>query len=71
MRDYLQYTDNVIEERPIYLFCNEFCDRAPQMSKEYIIPPYFTTDYFSLLKERRPSFRWLLVGPVRAGMFRF
>src|SRR5690606_32342082 len=35
---------------------------------EYKIPKYFQNDYFSILDEKdRPSFRWLLVGPIRAG----
>eukprot|EP01126_Amoeba_proteus_P053920 TRINITY_DN659_c1_g1_i6.p1 TRINITY_DN659_c1_g1~~TRINITY_DN659_c1_g1_i6.p1 ORF type:complete len:211 (-),score=43.38 TRINITY_DN659_c1_g1_i6:123-755(-) len=36
------------------------------MSLEYSVPIYFQEDFFSLLEDR-PSYRWLLVGPARAG----
>jgi len=39
------------------------------MLNEYSVPKYFKEDYFDLLNgtEARPSYRWLLVGPSRAG----
>lgn len=58
--------DSVVEERPIYLFDNEFGERAPEMLSEYEVPKYFKRDFFELLEDR-PSYRWILVGPTRAG----
>jgi hypothetical protein len=68
--DYLLYCEKVIEERPVYLFDNSFAERAPEMLTEFEVPKYFKEDFFDLLNDHpkdRPSFRWLLVGPTRAG----
>uniref|UniRef100_A0A6B2L4Q4 JmjC domain-containing protein n=1 Tax=Arcella intermedia TaxID=1963864 RepID=A0A6B2L4Q4_9EUKA len=70
LADYFTYCDTVKEERPIYLFDNSFCERAPEMDKSFGIPSYFPDDYFNLLNvhpEHRPSWRWFLVGPPRSG----
>eukprot|EP01125_Pyxidicula_operculata_P018709 TRINITY_DN6673_c0_g1_i1.p1 TRINITY_DN6673_c0_g1~~TRINITY_DN6673_c0_g1_i1.p1 ORF type:complete len:399 (+),score=116.35 TRINITY_DN6673_c0_g1_i1:60-1256(+) len=75
LENYLQYSGNNHEERSIYLFDDSFGSRAPEMLKEYEVPKYFPVDFFNLLTGKkdecgddiRPHFRWLLVGPVRAG----
>lgn len=36
------------------------------MLSEYSVPKYFQEDFFELLEDR-PSYRWILVGPTRAG----
>eukprot|EP01126_Amoeba_proteus_P053919 TRINITY_DN659_c1_g1_i5.p1 TRINITY_DN659_c1_g1~~TRINITY_DN659_c1_g1_i5.p1 ORF type:complete len:211 (-),score=35.58 TRINITY_DN659_c1_g1_i5:544-1176(-) len=67
LSNYLKYCDSVREERPIYLFDNMFSETTEgSMSLEYSVPIYFQEDFFSLLEDR-PSYRWLLVGPARAG----
>jgi len=70
LSDYFLYCERSIEERPIYLFDNTFGERAPEILTEYQKPQYFPDDFFDLLNSHpqdRPSFRWLLVGPPRAG----
>jgi hypothetical protein len=58
----------VAEHHPIYLFDNEFIEKAPELGRHYEVPEYFREDLFSLLKEpHRPSFRWILIGPPRSG----
>jgi len=70
LADYFLYCEKVIEERPVYLFDNTFGERAPSMLENFEKPIYFEQDFFELLNEfpkDRPSFRWLLAGPPRAG----
>jgi hypothetical protein len=69
LKDYMAYvTAPPREDTPLYLFDNDFGEKAPEMLKEYEPPVYFQEDYFKLIKGGdRPSFRWLLVGPPRSG----
>jgi hypothetical protein len=65
---YFVYCAQSQEEKPLYLFDNLYGEKYPDMLEDYVVPPYFRTDYFSLLgKEDRPSFRWMLMGPPRSG----
>eukprot|EP00743_Colponemidia_sp_Colp-15_P010542 GILK01011623.1.p1 GENE.GILK01011623.1~~GILK01011623.1.p1 ORF type:complete len:483 (-),score=71.96 GILK01011623.1:136-1479(-) len=67
MADYMRYCNHVQEENPMYLFDHYYGEKAPQLLHDYAVPDYFSEDLFAVLGAKRPSFRWLLVGPTRAG----
>ncbi|KAL6049812.1 tRNA wybutosine-synthesizing protein 4 [Balamuthia mandrillaris] len=70
LRDYFQYCEQCTrEETPLYLFDNQFAEKAPQWLDDYQIPPYFREDLFALIPAtaKRPSYRWNLIGPARSG----
>lgn len=69
---YAQYAANcATEDTPSYLFDSEFCAKASQdgvaLEDDFAVPPIFTSDLFKVLKEQRPDYRWLIVGPARSG----
>ena len=56
------------DERPLYLFEKDFCTKCPEMANEFHIPPYFTEDLMGVLGEdRRPDYKWLIIGPALSG----
>ncbi|KAH7108417.1 Clavaminate synthase-like protein [Auriculariales sp. MPI-PUGE-AT-0066] len=58
----------VVDESPLYLFDAEFVRRTDgDMGKEYNVPPIFGEDLFRVMGQQRPDYRWLIVGPSRAG----
>lgn len=66
--NYLSYYRNNHDEDPIYLFDPDFLERAPELARDYRVPPYFTEDLFAVLGEkRRPLYRWWVIGPARSG----
>lgn len=73
LSDYLAYAEACgqgasHEERPLYLFDKDFCSKCPEMASEFEIPEYFREDLMSVLGEqRRPDYRWLIIGPALAG----
>jgi hypothetical protein len=68
LKDYFSYSEQAVEENPMYLFDSEFGEKRPNMLDDYSVPKYFPEDYFSYLEHpHRPSFRWILVGPARSG----
>ncbi|EAY81379.1 hypothetical protein OsI_36550 [Oryza sativa Indica Group] len=64
---YLQYADNVQEERPLYLFDAKFTEKVPEMGRDYEVPAYFREDLFGVLGEERPDHRWVIIGPAGSG----
>lgn len=69
---YASYAANcATEDTPSYLFDSEFCSKAAQdgvsLEDDFRVPPIFTSDLFKVLKEQRPDYRWLIVGPARSG----
>eukprot|EP01027_Heterolobosea_sp_BB2_P017534 GEZU01024822.1.p1 GENE.GEZU01024822.1~~GEZU01024822.1.p1 ORF type:complete len:316 (+),score=87.76 GEZU01024822.1:57-1004(+) len=67
LRDYWEYVSTVKEEMPMYLFDHDYGERCPSILDDYKVPIYFQDDLFSLMGDERPSYRWLLLGPARAG----
>lgn len=66
--DYLAYHSANQDDDPIYLFDPDFVERAPALRADYEPPEYFREDLFSLLgEERRPLYRWWVLGPARSG----
>lgn len=67
LENYIHYAKAVREETPFYLFDKNFCEKCPDMSKDFEVPKYFNQDLFSLLGDSRPDHRWLIIGPVKSG----
>ncbi|KAG0244750.1 hypothetical protein BGW41_006308 [Actinomortierella wolfii] len=64
---YFRYAGATKDESPLYLFDKNFGERCPGILDEMEVPIYFREDLFGLLGDRRPDFRWLIVGPARSG----
>eukprot|EP00667_Euglena_gracilis_P006218 EG_transcript_6270 len=67
LRDYLQYSSNCKEERPLYLFDCKFAENVPELADDYSVPAYFEEDLFKVLGPSRPDYRWLIIGPAGSG----
>lgn len=67
LEDYFRYSDQVREERPLYLFDPKFAEKVPQLGKDYDFPMYFNEDLFSVLGNERPDYRWIIIGPAGSG----
>lgn len=64
--------NNNEDESPLYLFDCAFVEKMKiKMDKsqggQYWAPECFGEDLFSVLGDRRPDSRWLIVGPERSG----
>eukprot|EP00884_Botryococcus_braunii_P021807 jgi/Botrbrau1/830/Bobra.0352s0027.1 len=65
---YIQYMRANKDEMPLYLFDKDFLKKSPELAADYQVPPVFEEDLFSVLgEERRPDYRWLILGPPRSG----
>ena len=53
--------------RPLYLFDCKFGEKCPDLAADYTVPGYFSEDLFHVLDDRRPDYRWLIVGAARSG----
>jgi hypothetical protein len=67
LRDYFRYSDQVREERPLYLFDPKFAEKVPKLGLEYEVPVYFREDLFDVLGNERPDYRWIIMGPAGSG----
>ncbi|XP_057805276.1 arginine-specific demethylase JMJ22 [Salvia miltiorrhiza] len=67
LEDYFRYSDQVKEERPLYLFDPKFGEKVPQLGMDYEVPEYFSEDLFSVLGSERPDYRWIIIGPAGSG----
>ncbi|XP_057718851.1 arginine-specific demethylase JMJ22 [Arachis stenosperma] len=65
--DYFRYSDQVREERPLYLFDPKFAEKVPKLGSEYEVPVYFREDLFGVLGSERPDYRWIIIGPAGSG----
>lgn len=61
---YLKYLKQCNEEAPLYLFDKRVLE---DHEKDYTVPEYFGQDLFSVLGDKRPDYKWLIVGPKRSG----
>ncbi|KAJ9452943.1 F-box protein [Diplonema papillatum] len=68
LEEFKTYSDNQLDDRPLYLFDSKFCDTVPQFKEDYEVPQYFTDDLFKVLGSARPDYRWLIMGPTRSGI---
>ncbi|KAI4300616.1 hypothetical protein L6164_033972 [Bauhinia variegata] len=67
LKDYFGYSDQMREERPLYLFDPKFADKVPKLGSEYEVPVYFREDLFHVLGNERPDYRWIIIGPAGSG----
>ncbi|KAI8813943.1 hypothetical protein BJ742DRAFT_734809 [Cladochytrium replicatum] len=69
LKDYFTYAHTVtLDESPLYLFDKNFANpEKTGMADDYVVPSYFQEDLFSVLGERRPDYRWVIIGPARSG----
>ncbi|KAJ6778572.1 ARGININE DEMETHYLASE AND LYSYL-HYDROXYLASE JMJD [Salix koriyanagi] len=67
LQEYFRYSDQVREERPLYLFDPKFAEKVPVLDSEYEVPLYFREDLFSVLGNERPDYRWVIIGPAGSG----
>ncbi|PSR99866.1 F-box protein [Actinidia chinensis var. chinensis] len=67
-KDYVSYMQIQHDEDPLYIFDEKFGEVAPGLLNDYKVPHLFQEDYFDILdREKRPAFRWLIIGPERSG----
>lgn len=67
-KDYISYTNVQHDEDPLYIFDEKFGETAPDLLKDYNVPHLFQEDFFDVLdREKRPPFRWFIIGPERSG----
>lgn len=73
MKTYVEYMHNNNDESPLYLFDRSFVEKMgisiskSQESPAYWIPECFGNDLFTVLGDKRPDDKWLIVGPARSG----
>jgi hypothetical protein len=78
LEQYFQYAEQAAEEAPLYLFERDFMQNT-YLQDDWWIPQNFSsknddidshrcTDLFRVFGEnRRPDYRWLVIGPKRSG----
>ncbi|GES79830.1 F-box protein At1g78280 [Rhizophagus clarus] len=67
LESYARYIRMQHDETPLYIFDANFADRDLEMAGAYEVPKYFQEDFFSLLSDKRPPYRWIIIGPARSG----
>ncbi|KAI8600623.1 hypothetical protein EDD21DRAFT_376663 [Dissophora ornata] len=68
MTNYFKYAAGTKDESPLYLFDKKFGERCDGILDEMEVPEYFREDFFGMMgKEKRPDYRWIIVGPARSG----
>ncbi|KEG10542.1 transferase, transferring glycosyl group [Trypanosoma grayi] len=65
--EYVRYAVEQTDERPIYLFDAEF-GASMAVESLYTVPAHFGgDDFFKVLGDSRPKYRWIIAGPRRGG----
>ncbi|KAG2497828.1 hypothetical protein HYH03_004098 [Edaphochlamys debaryana] len=64
---YVDYMARQADEEPLYIFDPDFAEAAPGIRQMYDVPHVFAEDYMDCLRGVRPPYRWLVLGPARAG----
>lgn len=67
LRSYFSYLETQQDDKPLYLFDQNYPHNAPSMASDYSIPVHFEEDLFKLTKDDRPPWRWILYGPAGSG----
>ncbi|KAF9423959.1 hypothetical protein BGZ94_008115 [Podila epigama] len=68
LTDYFKYAKGTKDESPLYLFDKNFGERCQGILDDMEVPIYFREDFFGMMGgEKRPDYRWLIVGPARSG----
>ena len=64
---FLKYCDTNNDELPLYLFDKTFATKAPRLGDDYSVPDYFAEDLFCVLEDKRPDYKWLIMGAIKSG----
>lgn len=67
MDQYLHYSRTLVDDQPLFIFDRHFASTVPVLAADYNVPVYFQDDFFSLLGDDRPDYRWLIIGPKKSG----
>ncbi|KAI4337674.1 hypothetical protein L6164_016059 [Bauhinia variegata] len=68
LKGYVFYMKLQHDEDPLYIFDEKFGEAAPSLLKDYYVLHMFQEDYFDVLDtDKRPFYRWLLIGPESSG----
>ncbi|GAM26611.1 hypothetical protein SAMD00019534_097860 [Acytostelium subglobosum LB1] len=68
LKDYANYMSTQLDEEPLYVFDQSFGEKAPNMLKDYAVhDKFFPEDLFQYQGEKRPHYRWIVIGPPRSG----
>ncbi|KAK5827439.1 putative histone arginine demethylase, partial [Linnemannia elongata] len=67
VENYFKYAQGTKDESPLYLFDKKFGERCQGILEDMEVPVYFREDFFGMMKERRPDYRWIIIGPARSG----
>ncbi|CAG8554871.1 18934_t:CDS:2 [Dentiscutata erythropus] len=67
LKNYVQYSASTLDESPLYLFDKKFGEKCNGILEDFLVPEYFSQDFFNILGQSRPDFRWIIIGPTRSG----
>ena len=73
LKTYVDYMRNNSDESPLYLFDRSFVEKMGltvgkhHPSPSYWPPECFGEDLFTVLGDKRPDDKWLIIGPARSG----
>lgn len=67
IQNYFKYAQGTKDESPLYLFDKNFGERCQGILEDMEVPEYFREDFFGMMGDRRPDYRWIIIGPARSG----
>ncbi|CAO3573910.1 unnamed protein product [Mortierella alpina] len=67
IQNYFKYAQGTKDESPLYLFDKNFGERCQGILEDMEVPKYFREDFFGMMDDQRPDYRWIIIGPARSG----